>query len=126
MTQQLLCWHHSKIFWKRHSKLSWSKEEQGLVRKITEKAVLKRIPTANCRVYFHPLKTHSRKVLSNKHFYKMDRGFDFIRINKDDNEGLKEMVEGIEFKSVYVKNRIFDEYMSVRIDKSEKASKYFR
>jgi len=100
------------------SKLSWTKEEQDVIRTLAKKTVENKIPTAKCQVYFHSLKSHSRKVLTNKHFYKMDLGFDFIKRNIHDSQGLKESGESISFKSVYLRNKTFNNYLESRILKS--------
>jgi len=107
-------------------KLSWTKKEQEVIRSLTVTAVLNKIPTCHCYVYFHPLRTHSRKVLSDKHFYKMEMGFDFIKINREDKRRLEETVDSIDFKSVYVKNKTLSEYFRIRIvQANSKAAKYF-
>ncbi len=108
-------------------KLSWSNEEQEAIRQFTEKTVHDKIPSSKSRIFFHKLKTHSRKVLTNRHFYVMESGFDFIRKYRKDSEGMEQIVDGIEFRSVYVKNNVFNEYMKLRIGRlNAKGVKYFR
>ena len=107
-------------------KLSWSKQEQDELRNMASEVVLRKMPTAKIYLFFHNLKTHARKVLTNKHFYKLDLGFDFIKLKNNDATALEQMVESIEFKSIFLKNPVLSEYMRIRIYNTKtKAIKHF-
>jgi len=107
-------------------KLSWSKPDQEIIRQLTIKTVESAKNKSKTFVFFHPLKTHSRRILTNRHFYKMDIGFDWIKTYDTDKSRLDETNDSIEFKSIYIKNKTLTHYIEKRIADSEtKAIRYF-
>ena len=100
-------------------KPSWTASEKEELCKMIVEITKYRIPGVSCKVYFHDLKTHSRKVLTNTHFYHLDRGFEFIYLYEKDPEGLKQMVEGIGFKSIFLRNKLLGSYIKDRLAASQ-------